>query len=310
MERCPPEILLYIFELACDDDGSTGRALSLASTSVNHLSREYKLQSVAVAGIHKFLPFYNMLVSLPERFRRVRHLFISSMSQCAPSVDGSRKVSLTTDISYDETCSAYAQVMQLLSPTIKSCQVVAHFPRKATLLPYSCPILEELTLQGPFPALLYDCERPYLPKLRSLTLSSFTDHPSNIFEYISTQAPRLETLSLYPARPSRSMHGDLYVSLNIKPRCSRSSPPLECSDRTLLPPSVMKVFIQPGPQIDSDARKAHCLQNEQDLMKQNILFMQKHDRRKRVIYVRPQKALVNEEALTQWLNRKQVITEP
>jgi hypothetical protein len=78
---CPNEILLHIFRLACDDDGSTGRALSLVSRSVHELSKEYKYQSIAIIGLPRLVAFAAVLQHLPESNRRIRHLFFSSMAQ-------------------------------------------------------------------------------------------------------------------------------------------------------------------------------------------------------------------------------------
>ena len=83
MDNCPPEILLHIFRLACDDDGSTGRALSLVCRSVHNLSKELKYQSIAIVGLPRLVAFAAMLQDLPEPSRRIRHLFFSSMAQNA-----------------------------------------------------------------------------------------------------------------------------------------------------------------------------------------------------------------------------------
>lgn len=81
MYRCPNEILLYIFELACDDGGSTGRVLSLVSRRFHHLAKDTMYRSVAIVGLKRIKTFVTILEGLPEHKRRVRHLFLSSISQ-------------------------------------------------------------------------------------------------------------------------------------------------------------------------------------------------------------------------------------
>lgn len=85
MDNCPNEILFHIFKFACDDDGSTGRTLSLVSRRVHNLSKEYKYQSIAIVGLPRLASFAAMIQRLPEESRRIRHLFLSSMAQNASS---------------------------------------------------------------------------------------------------------------------------------------------------------------------------------------------------------------------------------
>ncbi len=50
MQKCPPEIHAYIFELACTDGGAAGVALSAVSHYVRAISAPYQWYTVAVAG--------------------------------------------------------------------------------------------------------------------------------------------------------------------------------------------------------------------------------------------------------------------
>jgi hypothetical protein len=50
MQKCPPEIHAYIFELACTDGGAAGIALSAVSHYVRAISAPYQWYTLAVAG--------------------------------------------------------------------------------------------------------------------------------------------------------------------------------------------------------------------------------------------------------------------
>jgi hypothetical protein len=50
MQKCPPEIHAYIFELACTDGGAAGIALSAVSHYVRTMSSPYQWYSLAVTG--------------------------------------------------------------------------------------------------------------------------------------------------------------------------------------------------------------------------------------------------------------------
>jgi hypothetical protein len=77
MERCPPEICSRIYALACVDDGTTGRALSLVSKYINETSKHTKFQSIAVRSLTQALAFADLLEQSPPGEHRVCHLFIS-----------------------------------------------------------------------------------------------------------------------------------------------------------------------------------------------------------------------------------------
>jgi hypothetical protein len=62
MQKCPPEIHAYIFELACTDGGAAGIALSAVSHYVRAMSAPYQWYTLAVAGTPQ-------TVRLAERIR-------------------------------------------------------------------------------------------------------------------------------------------------------------------------------------------------------------------------------------------------
>lgn len=78
MYKCPTEVWLQIFQAACTDDGSTGRAISLVCRFFHEVSREVRLQSITVVGVPQIVACAKMLERTPPNFRRVRHLFVSN----------------------------------------------------------------------------------------------------------------------------------------------------------------------------------------------------------------------------------------
>ena len=182
-----------------------------------------------------------------------------------------------------------------------SCRIVSHLSRSAPLIPVSCPRLRDLTLEGPFPTLPFVSHAPYLPSLRTVTFSSFTDCPSCLFDDVATQAPNLTTISFYPEQACRNLANDLASALVI-PSGPRCLPEFGSSGlRPVLPPSIKEVVVQPGPIVDPAARNAYCLGSVQELMKRKLLYMQKHDKSRRVKYVAPGPAPLASNALASWL---------
>jgi hypothetical protein len=79
MQKCPPEIHAYIFELACTDGGAAGIALSEVSHYVRAISAPYQWYTLAVAGTAQ-------TVRLVERIRSFNSP--SSASPSAPQQQG------------------------------------------------------------------------------------------------------------------------------------------------------------------------------------------------------------------------------
>lgn len=77
MDKCPTELLVKIFTLACTDGGKTGCALSLVSSQVHVVSREVQLYSVSVNSIAHGRLLLKALQSRALEHRKVRHLFLS-----------------------------------------------------------------------------------------------------------------------------------------------------------------------------------------------------------------------------------------
>ena len=76
MDNIPLEISLYIFTLACTDNGFTGRSLSHVSRYVREASQTVKLQSICLHGHDQILAFAELIEHTPSIARNVRQLFI------------------------------------------------------------------------------------------------------------------------------------------------------------------------------------------------------------------------------------------
>ena len=72
----PVEIWHLIFSLACTDDGSTGRSLSLVSTHFRDISAPFKYQSIAITHWSKIIAFSHFFCELPASQKRTRFLFV------------------------------------------------------------------------------------------------------------------------------------------------------------------------------------------------------------------------------------------
>ncbi|EAU90722.1 hypothetical protein CC1G_03991 [Coprinopsis cinerea okayama7 len=125
MDQCPPEIWIRIFSLACTDDGTTGRSLSLVSGAFNTLSKPFKYQSIALTRSKRVLSFNAQLDRLPSDDRRVKylfvhcpHVFLDNDDDGDDDYEGSSSSGSGSTGSYDD--SAYQSDYQASSPRLLS----------------------------------------------------------------------------------------------------------------------------------------------------------------------------------------------
>lgn len=156
MEACPPEIHALIFALACSDDGTTGRSLSLVSRYVRSVSTPFQWQSLAVSGVHQARGFANKLRAVAlnctsdadsDRPRPIYHLFLSTRRR-ADAADGWPSLPLEDWPIHQKEILCYA------ARTLRTLAFVAFDPfySSATciqdLLKVPFPVLTELTVRG------------------------------------------------------------------------------------------------------------------------------------------------------------------
>ena len=72
----PLEIWHIIFSLACIDDGSTGRSLSLVSTHFREISAPFKYQSIAITHWSQIIAFSQFFCKLPASEKKTVFLFV------------------------------------------------------------------------------------------------------------------------------------------------------------------------------------------------------------------------------------------
>ncbi|TFK39980.1 hypothetical protein BDQ12DRAFT_520170 [Crucibulum laeve] len=308
MDLFPPEICLQIFSEACmRDDGQTGRSLSLVSRSVNELSREFKLQSVAVEGLLQILTFSKLLENTPERFRRVRHLFISSMPQMEQPEASSKATPMPINQQvgeerhYDGVCEAFHQILSLTAPTLKTFYLVSSIPRTTSLLPVSLPQLVELTIHGPFPAFTYgESKVARFHALKRIRFIGFTDYPVDLFQDIAEQAPSTTHLSFFVAQPSRHLHHDLASALSI-PR-QRTLLTQDFVSPGILPATIQHVYVQPGSKPSSllTPSQGKWFGTIQSMAMKGISTLAKRD--SRLACIPPGDEFLYSEAKSRWLS--------
>jgi hypothetical protein len=72
----PAEIWHLIFSLACTDDGSTGRSLSLVSTYFRDISAPFKYRSIAIIHWSQIIAFCQFFCKLPASQKKTVSLFV------------------------------------------------------------------------------------------------------------------------------------------------------------------------------------------------------------------------------------------
>ena len=175
LDSCPPELCQRIFQFACTDDGTTGRALSLVSKYIHLSSKRFKLQSVTVRGADQATHFVLALQRTPDQYRRVSYLTIVNdltihlFQAKSPFVRTTAKRLELGAHSYDMPCLqtnrrqdetvfiASLQILHLTSATLQTLNI--DFQSMWQLIPkhldtepsawrvHSMPVLRELTVR-------------------------------------------------------------------------------------------------------------------------------------------------------------------
>lgn len=190
MEKCPTEILAYIFELACTDGGGAGIALSSVSRYVRTISAPYQWYTLAVAGT-------TQTVLLAERIRtlssqppsadsdekgkgvvgpEITHLFVSNRCSSRAREVRYQEMGATRDMAerrrieaqFNAEADAWARAVRVLfayaAPTLRTlammCYDIHVSPNGrlffSDLKRYRFPLLTELSIRGGFDTRLRD----------------------------------------------------------------------------------------------------------------------------------------------------------
>lgn len=169
MDTLPVELHAQIFHLACTDDGTTARSLSLVSRYVHQVAEPLLYHTLNLSGYSQLGIIANKLPTLPIKCRRVHHLFISDHT--------TQQNALHDILNYPDFDSETSPIIRILNITLQSLvslsldianprispHLLGHifsftFPRLRTLLihgfypiphtPQSLPRLEYLHLSG------------------------------------------------------------------------------------------------------------------------------------------------------------------
>lgn len=219
----PVEIWTTIHGLACTDDGSAGRALSLVSKDWRTISAPFKLQSIALVGAKPILRFLCLLESTEDSFRNVQSLFIGCQNLRLHS-SSSRRLDLarerarglvftdklfpelgitsfthTVHIPEDAIEQAVVRIIQRTATTLHTLHTHLIFiQRPGPLYPIPLRRLRVLVLHGPFrspPPILSST----VPNLRRLRLAAPVTSPHKgevLLSTVAAAAPKLSHLCI------------------------------------------------------------------------------------------------------------------
>lgn len=106
-DQIPTEIWSEIFGHACTDDGTTGRSLSLVSSTFSEISRRFKYQSISIKRTKHVLHLAEILSAAPENDRKVKYLFIACPPIFFDATDEEEEEERVSDADTDEDESGY-----------------------------------------------------------------------------------------------------------------------------------------------------------------------------------------------------------
>jgi len=246
---CPPEIISYIFELACLDDGHTVRSLSLVAQYLRQLSRPYLYQSLMIVGFDKISALESKLDATPPHLRVIRHLFIST-----------HKPESTSETANDSQSAALLRVLTLAAPTLETLSFVASTSSSSTLaisrlFRTAFPRLRELSVSGFYS---FPSSPGKMPRLERLHLHG-NRNPHGLFQLgvLEEVCPSLTHLRVSSLSMAVSFAGELQDA------CSGVQKPPFSSK---LPPRTKTIIVQPAPPstaLFGRARSRHQLMMEQ-----------------------------------------------
>lgn len=267
----PVEVWGKIFELCCNDGGQTGRSLALVSTYFHAVSKPYQYLSVAVTGKHAIAKFAYLVAENVE-CRRVKHLFMSTFRPDPDMLEYIQKGSLQTPAphsfsEYNTTVDPSERhkilgdmyrILEFTAHSVRVLHVVMGFYREEIFFPMEFPVLEELTIQGPFHD-HYDCNDefydtlyPHTPSLRRLYLTDvFTCINDRTYLALEHYAPYLTHLRIQCAdgyiESSRSFLRQLLPHREKAMYSECGGDESGESERSHFPETLQRILLHPGP---------------------------------------------------------------
>ena len=177
MNSWPVELISYIFELACTDDGCTVRALSLTSKQFLEIARPYLYQSLTLSTRTQLVTLLDRLKNIPIHLQRIRHLFLALTHDSQDSQSHN-------NCAFD--ASLAINVLHIAAENLQSLTLIAPCSIMGTsLLSYlfrvvSFPQLEELSIAGLY---AFSFQPGNFPRLRHLHFAAGNRNPSGLFQF-------------------------------------------------------------------------------------------------------------------------------
>ena len=269
MESLPIELHSQIFELACTDDGTTARSLSMVSRYVREVSQPFALQSIAVSGLCSLTGLVNKLELLPSHKRRVRKLFISDWTRKEAELKAISSSDADMD-RYEVERLTITRLLGLVSPTIESLSFVISCPFNSTrligyLFSLNLPFLEDLLVYGFYP---FPSSESNLPNLRRLHLSG-NRNPHGIFQSgsLQTAMPKLEELRISGLVSAASFAEELRSAVSPTGQVERMS-----QFPVALPTGLKRITVSTGPS-PANTRRLTSAYNQHQKMLHHLVML-------------------------------------
>lgn len=318
MQSLPAELIFYICQLCCTDEGSTFRSLRRLSKFFYELTIPLRYHSVAVDDIGTAKAILGHLENQGPHLRKFHHLFLCT--------DASRE--LKHKWSASSVLSTVACLLAVASPTLRTLTVVA--PPQcfgtaviAQIFRTSFPLLEEMTIVGmyPYPVAsiplgLRDINttdsKTNFPRLQYLHLNG-NPNPSGLLELCPMQTlfPSLTHLRVSKLSNSEAFLGELEKEL-----CGMKEEQLdEMLRQSRLPSKLRAIEIQLGPEGLGLSLPARRLLNTREQQEDIIARIEKRLRdstqqpsvaffvHPRILHKDEQASYACEDARTHWADR-------
>ncbi|KAI0701298.1 hypothetical protein BC835DRAFT_1404540 [Cytidiella melzeri] len=240
MDNLPFELHSQILELACTDDGTTARSLSLVSRYVREAAQPFLYQSIAVSGLRSLNELADRLESLPSHKRRVRRLFLSDWTHKAAKQQLVSSTDADMDM-YEVERTTIVRVLDLVVSTLESLSIIVSCPFNSTrligyLFSLNFPLLEDLSIHGFYP---FSPSHSGMPNLRRLHLSG-NRNPHGLFQTggFDIWSPKLVHLRISGLVSAASFAEELASALARQPDAA-TTPLLPAT----LPASLKRITI-------------------------------------------------------------------
>ncbi|KAJ3519924.1 hypothetical protein NM688_g9230 [Phlebia brevispora] len=274
MDLLPLELHSQIFELACVDDGSTARSLSIVSRYVRDVAEPFFYQSLTVAGLGPLTEFLARLQRLPSHRRHVRRLFLSDrtaremLQKSVPMDDANMD-------QYQLEKSVIIHILDLVAPALQSLTFLISCPFTSTelighLFSLKLPRLRALAVHGyyPFPHL-----PDAMPNVEHLHLSG-NRNPHGLLQIggLDVACPRMTHLHVSGLVSASSFAEELEEAL---------SP--DCCGRTasrfaaVLPPHLRRLTVQAGPAPPKAKRRSSACKLHEKMSERFVILTRRKD---------------------------------